>query len=134
MQAEAESHWGFTKLRAPDCLKIACVCGLQRDRWEEGHDPEFFNLRRKTSKEDAIGSTPPPPQYVASMRDKPKAQNALPKAQDAHNLQPLGELPPHLLHKVRHSARQARSRHAALLHLAVQAKVQRLQVHLHVFA
>ncbi len=83
------------------CLLQKGVCGLQGDRWEEGHDPEFFNLRRKTSKEDAIGSIAQPSQYIASTRGEPKAQSALPKAQDAQSARPQRDLPPHLSEKVR---------------------------------
>ena len=56
----------------------------QGDRWEEGHDPELFNLRRRTSKDDAVGCLPLP-----SIRSVPESRSPLPKE----------ELPPHLLNQ-----------------------------------
>ena len=61
---------------------------MQSDRWVEGHDPELFNLRRKTSKDDALDSILLPPQNAGSGRSALRSQAALP---------PQKDLPPHLL-------------------------------------
>ena len=56
---------------------------VQADRWEEGHDPELFNLRRRTSRDEAAGSARP---HASSSRGPPVPGSAVPQ----------GDLPPHL--------------------------------------
>ena len=60
---------------------------VQRDRWEEGSDPELFSLRRKTSRDEGAGSAQPPMQRTSSSRDAPGPGSAASQ----------GDLPPHLL-------------------------------------
>lgn len=71
-------------------LRFLLALLQQGDRWEEGHDPELFNLRRKTSKEDVVGSLPLQSQYAPAggSRSLPSSQGAAPQQKD---------LPPHLL-------------------------------------
>ena len=59
----------------------------QGDRWEEGNDPELFNLRRKTSRDEAPRCAQPPMQRTSSSRGPPAPGSAAPQ----------GDLPPHLL-------------------------------------
>ena len=72
------------------CNTMTRQKSTQSDRWVEGHDPELFNLRRKTSKDDAMDSILLPPQNAGSGRGAPKSQAALP---------PQKDLPPHLLNQ-----------------------------------
>lgn len=72
------------------CNNMTRQKSTQSDRWVEGHDPELFNLRRKTSKDDAMDSRLLPPQNAGSGRGAPKSQAALP---------PQKDLPPHLLNQ-----------------------------------
>lgn len=74
--------------RSHGCNNMTRQKPMQSDRWVEGHDPELFNLRRKTSKDDALDSILLPPQNAGSGRSAPRSQAALP---------PQKDLPPHLL-------------------------------------
>ena len=60
---------------------------VQGDRWEEGSDPELFNLRRKTSRDEGAGSAQSPMQRTSSSRGAPGPGSDTPQ----------GNLPPHLL-------------------------------------
>lgn len=53
------------------CNNMTRQKSVQSDRWVEGHDPELFNLRRKTSKDDALNSILLPPQNAGSGRSAP---------------------------------------------------------------
>ena len=60
---------------------------VQGDRWEEGRDPELFNARRRTSRDEAASSAQPPAQRTNSGRGLLGPGSAAPQ----------GDLPPHLL-------------------------------------
>ena len=90
---EAESQ--TDRLGPMHCVGQSCPPGMQcnrqhvvqGDRWEEGRDPELFNLRRRTSREEALASEQQPMQSVSSGRGHlGSGSTAL-----------LGDLPPHLL-------------------------------------